>query len=95
MTSDQLVAFVERKLEEHGIKKVVPDGEELAQAYRLGARSQEVGQIVHCELEKLNGNRRRPSPRLTSRTAFGSTCCCILRPAGTRPCSTWWQTHQN
>jgi hypothetical protein len=56
MTSDQLVALVERKLEEHGIEKVVPDSEELARAYRLGVRSQEVGQIVHCELEKLKGN---------------------------------------
>jgi len=56
MTSDQLVAFVERKLEEQGIKKVVPDGEKLAQAYRLGARSQQVGRIVNRELKKLNGD---------------------------------------
>jgi hypothetical protein len=50
MTSDQLVTFVERKLEHHGIKKVIPDEEELAGAYRLFARSDVVEQIVEGEL---------------------------------------------
>jgi hypothetical protein len=50
MTSDQLVTFVERKLEHHGIKKVIPDEEELAEAYRLFARSDVVEQIVEGEL---------------------------------------------
>jgi hypothetical protein len=56
MTSDQLVTFVERKLEHHGIKKVIPDDEELAEAYRLFARSQEVEQIIEGELERLDDN---------------------------------------
>jgi hypothetical protein len=56
MTSDQIVTFVERKLEHHGIKKVIPDEEELAEAYRLFARSDVVEQIVEGELERLNGN---------------------------------------
>jgi hypothetical protein len=55
MTSDQIVAFVERKLEQHGIKKVIPDDEELARAYRLFARSQVAAQIVKRKLEQLNG----------------------------------------
>ena len=42
--------FVERKLEHHGIKKVIPDEEELAEAYRLFARSDVVEQIVEGEL---------------------------------------------
>jgi hypothetical protein len=50
MTSDQLVTFVERKLEHYGIKKVIPDEEELAEAYRLFARSDVVEQIVEGEL---------------------------------------------
>jgi hypothetical protein len=38
MTSDQFVAFLERKLTEHGVRKVVPDGEALANAYRRAVR---------------------------------------------------------
>lgn len=34
MASDQLVAFIERKLAEHGVKKIIPDAETLAEAYR-------------------------------------------------------------
>ena len=33
-TSDQLVKWIEAKLEQHGIRKVVPDNETLASAYR-------------------------------------------------------------
>ena len=33
--SDQLVDFVERKLREHGIEKVIPDRESLDKTYRL------------------------------------------------------------
>jgi DNA topoisomerase VI subunit B len=56
MTSDQLVAFVERKLRQHGIKKIVPDKDELALAYRLFARSRKAGQIIKRQLKKLRGN---------------------------------------
>jgi len=34
MTSDQLIDWLERKLDEHGVKKVVPEGEVLEKAYR-------------------------------------------------------------
>jgi hypothetical protein len=56
MTSEQLVSFVERKLQEHGIKKVVPGHKELARAYRLFARGKEAEQIVERELKKLDGS---------------------------------------
>jgi hypothetical protein len=42
MHSAQLVAFVERKLAEHGIKKVVPKRDRLDKAYRLFHRSKEL-----------------------------------------------------
>ena len=32
--SDALVAWIERKLEEHGVAKIVPDDDTLANAYR-------------------------------------------------------------
>jgi hypothetical protein len=55
MTSRQIVDFVERKLQEHGIGKVVPDEDELNDAYRLFVRSREAEVIVKRELGKLNG----------------------------------------
>ncbi len=68
MTSDQLVAFVERKLKQHGIKKVVPSKDKLAQAYRLFARSHAAEKIVRRELRKLNNDAAMPVPRdLTKR----------------------------
>jgi hypothetical protein len=55
MTSRQLVDFVERKLQEYGIGKVVPGAGELADAYRLFTRGREAEAIVKRELSDLNG----------------------------------------
>ena len=38
LPSDRLVAFIERKLKQHGVRKIIPDPETLAEAYRLQAR---------------------------------------------------------
>jgi hypothetical protein len=56
MTSEQLVSFVERKLQEHGIKKIVPGHKELTQTYQLFLRSKEAEQIIERELKKLDGS---------------------------------------
>lgn len=40
MTSGQLVEFVKRKLEEHGVKKIIPSKRELDEAFRLFERGQ-------------------------------------------------------
>lgn len=63
MTSDQLVTFVERKLKLHGIKKIVPGKDKLAQAYRLFARSHAAEKIVRRELKKLDGDSAVQVPR--------------------------------
>jgi hypothetical protein len=42
MTSDALVAMIERKLKEYGLKKVIPDDELLADAYCAFHRSQQL-----------------------------------------------------
>jgi hypothetical protein len=55
MPSDQLVDFVERKLGEHRVEKVVPDSEELAKAYRLFERGHRIQQRVEEELKKFDG----------------------------------------
>ena len=47
--------FVERKLREHGVGKVIPDKNELDEAFRLFARDKEAGEIIERELAKLNG----------------------------------------
>lgn len=62
MTSRQLVAFVERKLQQHGIGKVVPKTADLAGAYRLFARSHEAEKIIRRELRKLNGSAKVMAP---------------------------------
>jgi hypothetical protein len=54
MTSDQLVAFVERKLTEHGIKKVVPHKHKLSEAYRLFERGHRLEQMVERELKSFD-----------------------------------------
>jgi hypothetical protein len=46
MTSDQFVAFVERKLTEAGIAKIVPPKDQLGEAYRVFARSERIRTIV-------------------------------------------------
>lgn len=42
MTSDALIAMIERKLKTHGIKKVIPDGHLLGEVYRAFHRSNEL-----------------------------------------------------
>ena len=53
MTSDVFVAFVERKLTEHGIKKVIPDNDRLEEAFRLFARGERIRQAVGEAIEAL------------------------------------------
>jgi hypothetical protein len=44
-TSNALVAMIERKLKQHGIKKVIPDDELLANTYRAFHRSQQLREM--------------------------------------------------
>jgi hypothetical protein len=55
MTNPQLVAFVERKLKEHGVKKVVPEESVLQREFRATVRAQRVQnrmEIVENEVNK-------------------------------------------
>ena len=54
MTSDQFVAFVERKLTEHGAAKVVPSAETLAETYAAFKRGAMAQQALEAELARLN-----------------------------------------
>jgi hypothetical protein len=62
MTSSQLVAFVERKLKQHGIEKVVPDKQQLCETYQLLVRSNEVERVIERELARLDSNRSVEAP---------------------------------
>lgn len=53
MTSDQLIEFVEGKLTEHGIRKVVPAKDRLDKAFRLFARSKLVEEAVEKVIEAM------------------------------------------
>jgi hypothetical protein len=46
MTSDQFVAWLEGKLEELGVTKVIPDRNTLAHAYRRAVRRQQVQEVI-------------------------------------------------
>ena len=53
MTSGQFVAFVERKLTEAGIAKVVPPKDQLDEAYRIFARSKLVEEAVEKFIKEI------------------------------------------
>ena len=57
MTSDQFIAFVERKLTEAGITKVVPPKDQLASAYRLFSQSKRIEEIVAESIADDAGNK--------------------------------------
>jgi hypothetical protein len=67
MTSDQLVAFIEQKLAQHGVSKVVPSDELLAETYHLAVRSREAQEVITRELKKLNGMHAPPPSDLATR----------------------------
>jgi hypothetical protein len=62
LTSDQLIQLIERKLSDHGIKKIIPDKDELAEAYRLFVRSQRVVEIIEKTLREEDGDFDTPVP---------------------------------
>jgi hypothetical protein len=49
MTSDQFVAWIERRLTEHGVTKLIPTPDMLAKAYRLAVRTH----TLNAELARL------------------------------------------
>ena len=50
MTSEQLLDWLETKLEEHGVEKLIPDDDALSRAYRRA-----VGRVrAQKEIEKVN-----------------------------------------
>lgn len=57
MTSEQLILFIEDKLVEHGVKKVIPGPEALADAYRVKVLRNRINRMAAEEVERMNGER--------------------------------------
>ena len=51
-TSDQLITWIERKLAEHGVKKIIPDDATLAAAYRRAREQTIVQALINDALRK-------------------------------------------
>jgi hypothetical protein len=54
LTSPQMVEFIERKLKEHRIEKIVPATESLTEAYRLFTRNAKVQEKVDEAMEEID-----------------------------------------
>jgi hypothetical protein len=54
LASDELVRFIEHKLEQVGIRKIVPGKDTLAEAYRTFARGERIREIIDEALEGLD-----------------------------------------
>jgi hypothetical protein len=67
LPSDQLVAFIERKLKQHGIKKVVPTRDVLIKTYHMFERSREAERIIKRELKKLGPSSAKVPTSLNER----------------------------
>jgi hypothetical protein len=53
LPSDQLIAFIERKLSEHGIKKVIPKSDLLGKTYQLVVNSKRIEEAVAETMSNL------------------------------------------
>jgi len=51
MTSPQFIAFLERKLKEHGIAKVVPEQDDLEKSYKFFVRNLAIEKVIERELK--------------------------------------------
>jgi hypothetical protein len=60
LTADQLVEFIETKLKLHGVKKIVPDRDTLARAYRLFERGVRIRKLMEAEIAKADPNAPVP-----------------------------------
>ena len=60
MTSRQLVDFVERKLKQHGIGKVIPDDDKLAEAYVMFVKSNRLAKAFKEMQDQLEDDDEDP-----------------------------------
>jgi hypothetical protein len=54
MTSKQLIGWMEKKLQDHGVKKLVPDEDVLKKAYVSAYKAAKIRKEVHKIISKLD-----------------------------------------
>jgi hypothetical protein len=69
LPSDRLVTFIERKLTERGIQKIVPNADLLRDAYQLYAKSKRVEEIVAKAISEIDDGDIAAPADLASRVA--------------------------
>jgi Topoisomerase 6 subunit A/Spo11, Toprim domain len=69
LTSGQLVAFIEGKLNEHGIKKLIPNADLLRDAYRLFVNSKRVEKVVADTIKDIETEKIATPGNLSARVA--------------------------
>ena len=69
LTSDQLVAFIERKLNEHGIKKLIPKADLLRDAYRIFINSKRLEKVFEERIEEIENEHISTPANLKARVA--------------------------
>jgi len=62
LTSDEFVDFIERKLTDHGVKKIIPTKTVLADTYRNFVLGRDVEKILKRELRKLEAGPKVKVP---------------------------------
>jgi hypothetical protein len=67
MPSDQFVAFVERKLTENGVAKVIPSADTLANTFATFKRGAMAEKALKAELARLNAQPVKTPPNLEKR----------------------------
>jgi hypothetical protein len=67
LASDELVHFIEQKLEQNGVKKIVPGKDRLAQAYQLVARGARIQEIIREALKRRADEAIEVPPDLEKR----------------------------
>lgn len=69
MTSNQFVVWLEAKLREHGVKKVIPDYDTLTTAYRRAYQWAQVQQALDMVLSEIEYTEARPPADVAERLA--------------------------
>jgi Protein of unknown function C-terminus (DUF2399) len=63
MTSDQFITWLEKKLQEHGVKKVVPDSDILAIAWQRADRVSGIQDVIDEIDEEFESDETTPVPK--------------------------------
>jgi hypothetical protein len=67
MTSRQFVDYLDAKLAEHGVRKIIPDADRLADAFRLFKRGERVAEIAKAAVDNMTAEETAAPTDLAER----------------------------